>query len=185
MEAYLGQIIIFAGPYTPENWAVCDGSTLSIQQYPALYALLGTTFGGNGVADFALPDLRGRLPVGVGQGTGLSAYTMAAKAGAETVTLTAAQTPTHTHTLTASAAAATTDSPAGNILATVPAGHVYYLDVPAVLPSGVTVTAATHSTNTVTSANGQTSGAAASHGNVMLSLALNYLICTTGLFPQS
>jgi microcystin-dependent protein len=97
MEPYLGQIMLVPYNFEPRGWAFCNGQLLSIAQYTALFSLLGTTYGGNGQTTFALPDLRGRVPVSSGQGPGLSDYTLGEMAGQESVTLTSSQMPMHTH----------------------------------------------------------------------------------------
>ncbi len=104
---YVGQIIMFAGNFAPVDWAFCDGTLLPISEYETLYNLIGTTYGGDGVNTFALPDLRGRVPIHMG--TGPSTYTLAQTGGQETVTLTIDQLAQHSHALNAS-----TD-PAGSI----------------------------------------------------------------------
>jgi microcystin-dependent protein len=117
MELYMAQIIMFAGNFAPRNTAFCDGQILSISSNTALFSLLGTTYGGNGVTTFALPDLRGRVPMGAGSGPGLTPRTLGERGGTETVTLTANQLPSHTHVaaLNVSTAAATSTSPSGNV----------------------------------------------------------------------
>lgn len=117
MEPFLGQIIMFAGNFAPRGWAFCDGTLLSIAQNSALFSLLGTTYGGDGRTTFALPDLRGRVPVHPGQGPGLSNYTLGQQGGNETTTLTANNLPAHTHPLQAVSSGQSDDSPAGNVLA--------------------------------------------------------------------
>ena len=86
-EPFLGEIRLFAFNFAPRGWATCSGQILSISQNSALFALLGTTYGGNGQTTFALPDLRGRLPLHSGQGPGLAPYTLGEMAGSDTVTL--------------------------------------------------------------------------------------------------
>jgi microcystin-dependent protein len=100
MDPFIGQIICVGFNFAPPGWAQCNGQLLSIAQNSALFALLGTTYGGDGRTTFGLPDLRGRAPIGVGQGPGLSNYTQGQMAGSENVTLTAAQIPNHTHATT-------------------------------------------------------------------------------------
>lgn len=99
-DPYLGEIKMFGGNFAPAGWAFCDGQILSIAQNTALFSLLGTTYGGNGVNTFALPDLRGRVPLHQGQGPGLSPILLGQVGGAETVTLTTSQIPSHSHLLT-------------------------------------------------------------------------------------
>lgn len=96
-QPYIGEIRIFAGNFAPNGWAFCDGSLLSISENETLFNLIGTTYGGDGQSTFALPDLRGRVPVHVGTGSGLSNVMLGQSFGAETVTLTANQLPLHTH----------------------------------------------------------------------------------------
>ena len=86
MDPFVGEIKIFAGTFAPENWRFCDGSLLSISVYNPLYSLLGTTYGGDGITNFALPDLRGRIPVGQGSGPGLTSRIRGAKGGTEAET---------------------------------------------------------------------------------------------------
>ena len=102
MDPFLGQVILFAGNYPPRGWAFCHGQLLPISDNNALFSLLGTIYGGDGRTDFALPDLRGRAPIGVGQGPGLRRFVEGSKGGAEQVTLTTNNLPSHTHTATAS-----------------------------------------------------------------------------------
>ena len=102
-EPFIGQIIMFGGNFAIRGYALCNGQLLSIAQNTALFSLLGTTFGGDGRTTFGLPDLRGRVPVHMGQGPGLTNYSLGQSAGAEQVTLTVNQIPAHTHTATANA----------------------------------------------------------------------------------
>lgn len=96
-DPYIGEIRLFAGNFAPKGWAFCDGQLLRINENQALYSILETTYGGDGKSNFALPDLRGRVAVGVGHGTGLSPVTFGQKEGTENVTLTSAQLPWHEH----------------------------------------------------------------------------------------
>lgn len=97
MEPYLATILLFAGNFAPRGWAFCNGQLLSIAQNTALFSLLGTTYGGDGRTNFALPDLRGRVPVHAGAGPMLTERRLGENFGAEQVTLTIAQLPAHTH----------------------------------------------------------------------------------------
>jgi microcystin-dependent protein len=94
---YLGEIRMFAGNFAPSGWALCNGQLLAISQNTALFSILGTNFGGNGTSTFALPDLRGRVPVNQGQGLGLSTYVVGEQTGSENITLLQNQMPAHTH----------------------------------------------------------------------------------------
>ncbi|HEX9010768.1 MAG TPA: tail fiber protein [Holophagaceae bacterium] len=117
MDPYIGEIRMFAGNYAPDGWALCNGQLMPISQYTALFAILGTTYGGNGTSTFALPDLRGRLPMHAGQGPGLSPRALGELGGEESVTLLAPQMPAHSHALNAVNAQAGADSPANAFLA--------------------------------------------------------------------
>lgn len=116
-EPFVGLIMLFGFNFNPRGWAFCQGQLLPIAQNTALFSLLGTTYGGNGQTTFALPDLRGRAPIGVGQGPGLGAHSQGAQGGSENVTLSQAQMPSHTHALRASSAVGNQASPTGNVLA--------------------------------------------------------------------
>ena len=118
MDPFLGEIRMFGGNFAPQGWATCDGQILSIAQNTALFSLLGTTYGGNGQTTFALPDLRGRLPVHIGGG-----LTMGQAGGSETVILTTTNLPAHTHAANA-ASAATTLGPASQYWAADPGANV-------------------------------------------------------------
>jgi len=100
MEGTIGEIRMFGGTFAPRNWAFCAGQLLSISQNTALFSILGTTYGGNGQTTFALPDLRSRSPIGVGQGPGLSNISLGEVSGVENVTILTTQMPAHTHTAT-------------------------------------------------------------------------------------
>jgi len=102
MEPFIGQILMFGGNFAPRNWALCDGSLLSISQYQALFSILGTTYGGDGRTTFALPDLRGRVPMHPGSGPGLSTRSLGQKGGNESTTLSTANLPSHSHSATGS-----------------------------------------------------------------------------------
>ena len=98
-EPFLGQIMMFGGNFSPRGWAFCDGQLLAISQNTALFSLLGTIYGGDGRTTFALPDLRGRVPVGPGQGPGLTDWRVGSRGGTEMTTLTTANMPSHSHSL--------------------------------------------------------------------------------------
>ena len=99
-EPFIGEVRMFAGNFAPRGWALCDGQLLSIAQNSALFSILGTTYGGDGRTTFALPDLRGRVPVHPGNGPGLSPRTLGEKNGTENNTLSTSQLPSHTHNVT-------------------------------------------------------------------------------------
>src|SRR4051812_29939577 len=100
MQPYIGMIMSWAGNFAPVGFQFCNGQLLPISGNEALYALIGTTFGGDGVTSFAVPDLRSRVPIGTGQGPGLQNYVLGQAAGAEQVTLTSANLAAHTHMTT-------------------------------------------------------------------------------------
>ncbi|MGH7063964.1 MAG: phage tail protein, partial [Stellaceae bacterium] len=107
MEPFLGQITLFGCNFAPVGWALCEGQLLSIAQNTALFSLLGTNFGGNGTSIFGLPDLRGRVPLGVGQQAGLSSYAIGDIGGDEAMAINSSTYPSHSHALVAAAGAAT------------------------------------------------------------------------------
>jgi microcystin-dependent protein len=111
-EPFLGEIRIFAGGVVPKGWALCDGQLLAISEHEALFGVLGATYGGDGQTTFALPDLRGRVPIDAGSG-----YALGQRGGSEAHTLTPEETPAHTHTLLAAAENGRPVTPAGTVLA--------------------------------------------------------------------
>ncbi len=116
IDPLLGEMMLVGGNFCPVNWLPANGALLSIAQNSALYSLLGTTYGGDGQTTFGLPDLRGRVPLGVGQGPGLSYMGQGQMGGTESVTLMSSQMPAHTHQLAASTAPATHAAPAAGRL---------------------------------------------------------------------
>ena len=173
---YLGQIIIFAGNFAIRGFAQCDGAVLSIAQNTAVFSLLGTTYGGNGTSTFALPDLRGRVPLHYGQGAGLTNRSLGDKAGTESETLNVAQIPAHAHTaattVKGSSGAANAGSASGNVPAGTGRSNIYQTGTPDVnLNAGA---ATTVNANT---------GGGGSHNNMPPYLALNFQIALEGLFP--
>jgi len=123
MEPLLGSLLLFAGNFAPRGWMFCNGQLLPIAQNTALFSLLGTTYGGDGMTTFALPDLRGRMPIGWGQGPGLSNYDLGEQAGMENVTLTISNMPAHNHPLLG-ASGNGAPLPTGNSLGA-PAANIY------------------------------------------------------------
>src|SRR5438876_2219294 len=109
-QPYVGEIRMFAGNFAPAGWMFCEGQLLPISEYETLFQLIGTTYGGDGVSTFALPDLRGRIPIHQGNG-----FILAENGGAEEITLTVPQIPAHTHALLATSNAASTTSPGGSV----------------------------------------------------------------------
>jgi microcystin-dependent protein len=170
MEGVIATIMMFAGNFAPKNWAFCQGQILSIAQNTALFSLLGTTYGGNGTTTFALPDLRGRVPVGTGQGPGLSNYALGQMSGAESVTMSVNQMPAHQHGVTPPAKNGGGDD-------TNPGGTKFM---------------ATASTDLYANASNVTMGAystGVAGGNQPLPivqpyLGMNYVICLYGVYPS-
>src|SRR6201987_4037958 len=117
---FLAEIRIFTGNFAPKGWALCDGQLMPISQNTALFSLLGTTYGGDGKSNFALPNLQGNNPMQPGQGPGLSLRDLGEQAGEETVTLLVSEIPSHSHTLTADNSQAPSLDPSGNLYT---AGH--------------------------------------------------------------
>ena len=188
MEGTIGEIRMFAGNFAPRNWALCQGQLMSISQNTALFSILGTTYGGNGQTTFALPDLRGRAPIGQGQGPGLTNISLGEVSGTETVTLLTTQMPAHTHTATATVTGTetpgcfedngTTDSPAGAYPAISPSGANNYRTG---TPDGAMGSSNISATATVTigiSGNSQPVPIRNPY------LGMNYIICLFGIFPS-
>src|SRR5574339_662477 len=115
-QPYVGEIRMFAGNFAPAGWQFCEGKLLPISENETLFQLIGTTYGGDGESTFALPDLRGRLPVHQGTGPGGLTYILAETGGVEVVTLTVNQLPVHTHAFIASADPANSPNPAAHLL---------------------------------------------------------------------
>jgi microcystin-dependent protein len=177
---YLSQITMFGGNFAPKNYALCNGQLLSIQQNAALFSLLGTMYGGNGVNNFALPNLQSALPMSFGQGAGLSNYVQGQVGGFTSVTLTQQTVPSHQHFMmatkspVANATAISTSvlpgvptSSSGSLYANPPVGSQ-----PALIPE--TLAAATCSTV----------GNNQSHTNMMPSLCITFCIALAGVFPS-
>lgn len=178
MDPFLGQILLVPYNFAPQGWAFCNGQLLNISQNAALYALLGNSFGGDGRSTFGLPDLRSRVPVGVGQGSGLSSYALGQMAGAENVSLTTAQLAAHNHGMTVDASPASTTTPDGGNIAQVNTGTGR---TPALVNSYTSGTPAAS-----TQLNGSTiqnAGNGQGHPNIQPVLALNYIIALQGIFP--
>ena len=183
MNYYLGEIIAFAGAYVPENFMLCDGSSLSVNDYNMLYSVLGNIYGGNST-QFNLPNLQGLVVVGVGQKTGGSNYVLGQGGGQNTVTLTPAQIPSHNHALNA-ANAQNANTPNAN-------GAVLAITNSTGFPSGASVvntytmppTAPPLSNGLLDPLSVLNAGANVAHNNQQPYLAINYIICVNGLFPS-
>ena len=175
-QPFLSQIEAFPYNFAPKGWAFCAGQLMPINQNQALFALLGTTFGGDGRTTFALPDLRGRLANGFGQGPGLANYTLGQRGGEEAHTLNTAETPPHSHLINADNNGTTggSSTPSGGV--TLGAGYANEAGSPAVsIYSSAAPTIAMGSL-------GPTGGQP--HENLMPYLALNYCIALQGVFPS-
>ncbi len=170
-EPFIGQIKMFGGNFAPRGYAFCDGQLLAISQNQALFSLIGTTYGGNGRTTFALPDLRGRVPMQPRNGPGLSPRQLGEKAGVEEVTLTAQQLPAHNH-------AANCVTPAGN--SNDAAGKFWADDAGA---SSATYHGGPSNATMNAGAIGNTGGSQA-HTNVQPFQCVNFIIALQGVFPS-
>jgi microcystin-dependent protein len=173
-EPFLAEIVLFAGNFAPRGWAFCQGQILAIAQNTALFSLLGTTYGGNGQTTFALPDLRGRVPVGTGQGPGLPSVTLGEVSGEPNHTLIITEMPAHNHAAQAAGNSNPGDnaSPNGNTWATSTARDNLYVNA---APNGPMAP------NTVTIG---IAGGSQPHNNMQPYLGLNYIIAMEGIFPS-
>jgi microcystin-dependent protein len=165
MDPFIAEIRMFGGNFAPVGWATCDGQLLPIAQNTALFSLIGTIYGGDGQTTFALPDLRGRLPVHIG--TGLS---IGQASGSETIALTAANLPAHTHVANA-ASTGTTLSPSGQYWAADPGGNVAPY---AAAPDGSVMSGAAIGAQ----------GGSQPHDNMQPFLALTFIIALQGIYPS-
>jgi|ERR1700735_3546535 len=177
VEEYLGAVKIFAGNYAIQNYAMCAGQTMSISQNNALFSLLGTTYGGNGIATFMLPNLQSALPLGWGNGQGLTTRVIGETGGVDNVTLLSAAVPSHTHVFNASTNPTTTNSAGPTVLlgALQPSDDAFYLTP----SSTVTPDFASLSTAAVSAV-----GGSQPHNNIQPSMGINYIICLAGIFPS-
>jgi microcystin-dependent protein len=176
MEGYIGEIRLFGGNFAPLGWVFCDGTKYSLSEFTAAFSILGTTFGGDGQNNFAVPDLRGRVAVGTGQGAGLSAINLGQNGGSESVTMTSAQMPAHSHTAAATITfpaysdEGDTGSPTGNILAGLPGAYSTQAPdtniAPAAIAGSISVV-----------------GGNLPFGIIQPVLVTNYIICLEGIYP--
>lgn len=172
-DPFIGEIRMVGFTFAPQGWAECDGQLLAISQNDALFSLLGTTYGGDGVSTFALPDLRGRVPIHQGSGPGLSDRPIGSRGGVEQVTLTAAQIPSHTHPMQASGVGGTAASPAGGYPAAV-SGVARYQNVAAGSAATVPMDA-----NAILP-----TGGSASHENRQPTQCVTFAIALFGVYPS-
>jgi len=169
-EPYIGEIRMFAGNFAPAGWMFCDGQLLPISENETLFLLIGTTYGGDGESTFALPDLRGRLPMHMGTNDGTS-FILGEAAGAEEITLTTSQIPAHTHPLLCAASGGTPNSnPAGGYWG--PSDQTQYsLQAGTVQMGNPAIT-------------GGASGGSQPHSNFMPYLCIEFIISLFGVFPS-
>lgn len=188
-DCMMGEVRLFAGNYAPQNWALANGQLLPISQNTALFSILGTTYGGDGRATFALPDLRGRVAVSAGQGSGLSPYVLGEMGGSEANTLTVSQMPMHNHpatttsstttTLKASGTTANSADPTDRVLANAGNTRVYVADsAPAIAMNAAAAQSSTTSTTTVGIV-----GGSLPVNNIQPFETLNYIVCMYGYYP--
>lgn len=176
MDPYLAQVVMFGGTFAPRGWLLCNGALLSIAQNTALFSLLGTTYGGNGQTTFALPDFRGRTPVGTGQGPGLPDVILGEPSGLPTTTLISTNIPIHTHTATVAVAvsdtAANSTEADGKILAS-PVSRIY-----------TTLTNASGNLGGIAPVNSSIIGSGQPFDNRQPYIGILFLICNEGLYPS-
>ena len=170
MDPFVAEIRIFPFNFAPKGWAFCDGQILPISQNTALFSLLGTTYGGDGKSNFALPNFQGRAPMHPSQGPGLSLHDLGETGGSETVTLLQSEVPAHSHTLMVQASTGTKSTPAGNSFART-SGATPYLP-----PAGAALVAM--SDQAIPPAGGDQP-----HNNLMPYLTLNFCIALQGVYP--
>lgn len=163
-QPYVGEIRMFAGNFAPAGWMFCEGQLLPISENETLFQLIGTTYGGDGQSTFALPDLRGRLPIHQGSG-----FILAETGGAESVTLTVSQIPAHAHALLASTDSSQAGQPTGNVLGTSAAFDAYTVEEPL---GGM-------NTNAIAA-----TGGSQPHTNFQPYLCVNFIISLFGIFPS-
>lgn len=177
IDPYLGNITVFAGNFAPRGWMFCQGQLISIAENNALFALIGTTYGGDGQTTFGLPDFRSRVAIHMGQGPGLSNYVLAQASGNENVSIGTAQMPGHSHpviSITGTLQGSTTAGSTSNMSNAVPATVSIYSNQPdggqlnPTVATGVTVS----------------SGASQPVSIIQPVLAMNYIIATEGIFPS-
>ena len=164
-QPYVGEIRMFAGNFAPAGWMFCEGQLLPISENETLFQLIGTTYGGDGQSTFALPDLRGRLPLHQGNG-----FTLAETGGSEEITLTVSQIPAHSHPeLVSNSAVGLQTNPTGNVLAQSPQAKLYIDDVPNV--------------SLFTTVIGS-DGGSQPHNNFQPYLCVDFIISLFGIFPS-
>ncbi|MBV9388420.1 MAG: phage tail protein [Chroococcidiopsidaceae cyanobacterium CP_BM_ER_R8_30] len=166
-DAFIGEIRLVGFNFAPVGWALCNGQLLAISQNTALFSLLGTSFGGDGVRTFALPDLRGRVPLHMGQGPELSNFIVGDSGGQETVTLSINQIPAHNHSLAASNVSGTQSTPQNNYIAGVGRGGFSATANVMMAPDEI-----------------GSAGGSQPHTNLQPYLTVNFIIALQGIFPS-
>ncbi len=168
---FIGEIRMFGGNFAPVGWEFCNGQLLAISENDALFNLIGTTYGGDGQSTFALPDLRGRIPIHQGQGPGLAYRVLSEQFGSEFTTLTVNQIPSHNHNILASTSVGNSTGTSPSTIAAGTVGRVYTINnTPANMSE----------MNAETIANG---GGSQPHDNMMPYLCINFIISLFGIFP--
>jgi len=167
-DPFVAEIRMFPFSFAPKGWAFCNGQIMPLSQNTALFSLLGTTYGGNGKSNFALPDLQGSAPMHPGQGPGLSLHDLGETGGTETVTLTEAEIPAHVHSAGASGRTGNSRIPAANVPA---------------FGTGVQLYAPPALNSTLDPRDLTPTGASQPHYNMQPFLALNFCIALQGVFP--
>ena len=187
-QPYVGEIILVAFNFAPAGWAFCNGQLMPISENDTLFQLIGTTYGGDGQSTFGLPDLRGRIPRGVGQGPGLSNYMIGEMAGAETITLTVPQLASHPHAINSSGLTGTMRCKSGPALGNqkTAVANVYAFEAAgATMPYSSATPDGTMSADPVAiSGNTGPAGGSQPHDNLQPFLGLNFCISLFGVFPS-
>ena len=176
MDPFLGEIRMVGWNFVANGWALCNGQLMPINQYSALFSLLGTTYGGNGTTTFALPNLQGRVPIHQGTGVGLSPYTIGQSSGSENITLLANQMPRHNHLMGVSNLPGAVSDPTNALLAQGNSGAGRS-------PVPVSNYVSTAATGTLAPAAISSSGGNQPHSNIQPFLCINFIIALTGIFP--
>jgi len=177
MDQYLGEIRMVGWNFAPNGWALCNGQLLSISQYAALFSLMGTYYGGDGIQTFALPNLQSRVPIHQGAGLGLSTYVMGQTGGVENVTLLSTQMPQHNHLVGVSNQAGSVADPTNAILAQGNSGSGR-------APVPVTDYVTSAATGTLAPTAISMAGGNQPHANIQPYLCINFIIALTGIFPS-
>jgi microcystin-dependent protein len=172
-QPFVGQIVAVGFNFAPVGWAFCNGQTLDISQYTTLYQLIGTTYGGNGVTTFNVPNLCGRVAVSLGQGPGLSNYVIGQAAGTEAVTLSMPNMPVHTHSLVGTSVAATAANPGSTVILGSSATDVDIYAAPSGNPTAL-----------ASASIGSSGGGSQPHENRQPFLTINYIIALSGIYPS-